>query len=159
MEAVSWVFVIALFVIAYVGLIYPIIPSVLFVFLGFVVYGLFNGFSEMTWTFWVIELLFLILLFGADFFSNAFGIKRFGGSKAGIWGSTIGLLVGPFILPIIGIILGPLIGAILGELLVTRSSFKQSVKTGIGSLIGFLTSVITKGIVTSLMIVIFVWYV
>jgi uncharacterized protein YqgC (DUF456 family) len=159
MEYVAWTLIIVSFIIGFIGLVYPIIPSVVFILGGFLLYGLFFSFADLPWWFWLIEILFVILLFGADMMANAFGVKKYGGSKAGLWGSTIGLLVGPFIIPIFGIIIGPFLGAIIAELLITRTSIKQAFKTGVGSVIGFLTSVLTKGIVQIVMIVIFLWFV
>lgn len=156
MEYISWTLVIFSFIIAFIGLVYPIIPSVLFIFIGFIIHGLFHGFQELPWWFWVIEVLFTILLFGADTLANAFGVKRFGGSEAGIWGSTIGLLVGPFIIPFAGILIGPFIGAVIAELIFSNNTISQALKAGFGSLVGFLTSIITKGIVQVVMIVLFV---
>lgn len=75
-EIVSWTLIIGLFIIAFVGLIYPIIPSVLFLLGGFIVYGLFNSFSELPWWFWLIEFLFVALLFVADTVSNIVGVKN-----------------------------------------------------------------------------------
>lgn len=152
---IAWIIIIALFAIAFVGLIYPIIPSVLFILAGFIVYGLFYSFSDLPWWFWVGEVLFVILLFGADTVSNIVGVKKFGGSKAAIWGSTIGLLIGPFVIPVAGILIGPFLGAILAELLVNRTDFQQAMKIGVGSLVGFLTSVVTKGIIQAVMIIVF----
>ncbi|MGD7043982.1 DUF456 domain-containing protein [Jeotgalibacillus proteolyticus] len=157
MEIMYWVLISLVFLIAFIGLIYPIIPSVIFILAGFILYGLFFSFSPFNWLFWTIQLLFVILLFGADYVSNLFGVKRFGGSSAGIWGSTIGLLIGPFVLPLIGIIAGPFIGAVAGELLVNRTSLKQAVKIGFGSLLGFVTSIVTKGAVQLFMIAYFLF--
>ncbi|MBM7607087.1 uncharacterized protein YqgC (DUF456 family) [Lysinibacillus composti] len=156
MELIAWILIIASFIIAFVGLVYPIIPSVLFILIGFIVYGLFFSFAELSWWFWTIEILFVILLFAADSVANLVGVKKFGGSKAGMWGSTIGLLVGPFIIPIAGILIGPFVGAVIGEVLVTKVELKQAIRAGVGSLIGFLTSVITKGIIQAVMIIIFI---
>ncbi|WP_431029797.1 DUF456 domain-containing protein [Lysinibacillus sp. LZ02] len=157
MDIVAWVLIIAFFAIAFIGLIYPIIPSVLFILGGFVVYGLFYSFSELPWWFWLIEILLVVLLFGADTVSNLIGVKKFGGSKAGMWGSTIGLLVGPFVIPFAGILIGPFLGAVIAELLITKSDWEQAIKTGVGSLVGFLTSVVTKGILQAIMIILFVF--
>lgn len=157
MEIVSWLLIVACFIIAFVGLIYPIIPSVVFILAGFIVYGIFYSFGNLPWWFWLIEILFVLLLFAADTVSNIIGVKKFGGSKAGMWGSTIGLLFGPFILPFAGILLGPFLGAITAELLVTKTSWQQAVKTGVGSLVGFLTSVVTKGTIQVVMIVLFIF--
>lgn len=154
-DIIAWILIIAFFVIAFIGLIYPIIPSVIFIIGGFIVYGLFYSFSDLPWWFWVIEILLVVLLFGADTVSNLVGVKKFGGSKAGMWGSTIGLLIGPFVIPFAGILLGPFLGAVLAELFVTKSSWEQSLKTGVGSLVGFLTSIVTKGIVQVGMILLF----
>ena len=156
MELIAWILIIACFIIAFVGLVYPIIPSVLFILIGFIVYGLFFSFAELSWWFWIIEILFVILLFAADSVANLVGVKKFGGSKAGMWGSTIGLLVGPFIIPIAGILIGPFVGAVIGEILVTKVELKQAIRAGVGSLIGFLTSVITKAIIQAVMIIIFI---
>ena len=154
-DIIAWTLIIVFFVISFIGLIYPIIPSVLFIIGGFIVYGLFYSFSELPWWFWVIEILLVVLLFGADTVSNLVGVKKFGGSKAGMWGSTIGLLIGPFVIPFAGILIGPFLGAVLAELFVTKSSWEQSLKTGVGSLVGFLTSIVTKGIVQIGMILLF----
>ncbi|TFE01169.1 DUF456 domain-containing protein [Jeotgalibacillus salarius] len=159
MEVLFWTLIVLSFAVAFIGLIYPIIPSVLFILLGFILYGLFFTFSDFTWFFWTIQILFIILLFGADYAANLFGVKKFGGSKAGIWGSTIGLLIGPFVIPLLGILIGPLAGAVIGELVVNRTPFKQALKIGVGSLIGFITSVITKGTIQAVMVIIFFIYV
>ena len=155
MEIIGWIFIIACFIIGFIGLVYPIIPSVVFIIGGFLLYGLFFSFAELPWWFWLIEVLFVFLLFGADMMANAFGVKKYGGGKAGIVGSTIGLFIGPFVIPFSGIIIGPFLGALLAEFVITRTSIKQAVKTGFGSVIGFLISIVTKGIVQILMLVIF----
>lgn len=157
MEIVGWIAAIVMFIVAFIGLIYPIIPSVVFIVGGFLMYGLIASFEEMSWLFWVIQALFVILLFGADTLANVVGVKKFGGSKAGMWGSTIGLLIGPFVIPVAGILIGPFLGAFLAELLVTRTGVKQSLKTGIGSIVGFFTSIAAKGAVMVLMIGVFVF--
>lgn len=158
-DIIGWILIILCFIVAFVGTFYPIIPSVVFMLLGYVVYGLFFSFSELTWIFWVIQILFVALLFSADMAANAFGVKKFGGTKAGVWGSTIGLLFGPFIIPVAGILIGPFIGAVIAELIVTRLGFKQAIKSGLGSLIGFLTSSVVKIIILVIMLIVFVVYV
>ncbi|WP_071395766.1 DUF456 domain-containing protein [Bacillus tuaregi] len=157
MDYVYWGLIILLFIVAFVGLVYPVIPSVLFIFAGFILYGFLFSFSAFNWIFWLIQGLFVLLLFGADYISNIIGVKKFGGSKAGVWGSTIGLLVGPFIIPFLGIILGPFIGAVIAELIVHKVELKEAVKIGFGSVVGFISSVVTKGAVQLVMILYFIW--
>ena len=143
MQIIYWSMIILMFVVAFIGLIYPIIPSVLFIVIGFLLYGLFFTFTELTWIFWIIQGLFIALLFGADYLANLLGVKKFGGSKAAIWGSTIGLLVGPFIIPFFGIIIGPFIGAVVAELLFHKKTFKDALHAGFGSLIGFISGAVS----------------
>lgn len=152
MELLYWVIIILLFVIAYFGLVYPIIPSVLFIFAGFLLYGILFSFAPFSWLFWLVQSLFTVLLFGADYIANMIGVKKYGGSKAGVWGSTIGLLVGPFVIPVIGILIGPFIGAVVAEILVEKKEIKDAVKIGLGSVVGFISSVFTKGIIQTIMI-------
>lgn len=158
-ETIGWILIVLCFIVAFVGTFYPIIPSVVFMLLGYVLYGLFFSFKELTLLFWVIQILFVILLFSADMAANAFGVKKFGGTKAGMWGSTIGLLFGPFVIPVAGILIGPFIGAVIAELFVTRHGLKQAIKSGVGSLIGFLTSSVVKVIVLVIMLIVFVFFV
>ncbi|PFO03701.1 hypothetical protein COJ85_13715 [Bacillus sp. AFS076308] len=152
MEVVYWIIISILFVVAFVGLVYPIIPSVLFLLAGFLLYGVFFSFEPFSWLFWLIQGLFVVLLFAADYVANLIGIKKYGGSKAGVWGSTIGIIAGPFVIPIFGILIGPFIGAIAAELIVNKRSLSESVKVGVGSVIGFISSVITKTIIQVIMV-------
>lgn len=155
MDLLYWVIIVAMFIISFIGLIYPIIPSVVFILGGFILYGLFFSFDEFSWVYWSVQILFVVLLFSADYLANMLGVKKYGGSKAGIWGSTIGLLVGPFVIPVFGILIGPFLGAVIAELLIHRKGFSEALKIGVGSVIGFISSVITKSIVQAVMIVYF----
>ena len=159
MNILFWGLIILSFIIAFIGLIYPIIPAVLFIYVGFILYGVFYDFDSMTLSFWLIQFLITILLFVADYASNLFGVKKYGGSKAAIWGSTIGLLIGPFVIPFAGIILGPFIGAVVAELFIHRKPFKESVQVGVGSLLGFLGGAVMKGVLQAIMIIVFLVYV
>jgi len=155
MDVVYWVIIAALFVVAYIGLIYPIIPSVVFIIGGFLLYGLFFTFQDFSVLFWIIQGMFVILLFVADYLTNLFSVRKYGGSKAGVWGSTIGLIAGPFLIPVAGILIGPFLGAVIAELLVNKSDWKAALKAGVGSLVGFLGSVAAKGLIQTVMIVYF----
>ena len=147
--------VIILWIGAFASLIYPILPGSVLLFGSFLIYGWLVTFEAFNWLFWVIQGCFFLLLFIVDYAANALGIKKFGGTKASIWGSTIGLLAGPFIIPFAGIILGPFIGAVLGEMLVSKTTFRQAVKIGLGSVAGFIGSVFVKGIIMAAMITYF----
>ncbi|MBO6532867.1 MAG: DUF456 domain-containing protein, partial [Muricauda sp.] len=70
---------------------------------------------------WVLGVTFVIAIAITvlDYVIPAMGTKKFGGSKAGMWGTIVGLLVA-LVVPIfgpLGIIIWPFIGALVGELL------------------------------------------
>lgn len=155
MEYIYWIIIGLLFLGAFAGLIFPIIPGVLLLMGGFILYGIFFSFDHFNWIFWLIQGLFVILLFGADYIANIIGVKKYGGSKAGMWGSTIGLLVGPFVIPFLGILIGPFLGAALAELLFNKKNLNDAIKIGFGSVVGFVSSVATKGIIQTIMLIYF----
>jgi uncharacterized protein len=63
MEIVYWSIISILFIIGFVGLVYPIIPSVLFLLAGYILYGVFFSFEHFSLFFWLIKafLLFFCL--------------------------------------------------------------------------------------------------
>lgn len=155
LEITAWVIVVVLFVVGMAGAVYPILPGALAIYAAFFVYGFMVTFEPFGWVFWTLQTLIVAMLFIADYAVNAWGVKRFGGSKASVWGSTIGVIIGPFVIPAFGIVIGPFAGAVIGELL-AGSNLEKSVKVGWGSLVGLFTSVVVKVVLQAAMIVMFV---
>jgi len=92
-------------------------------------------------TIWSLSILTVIITV-LDYVIPALGLKKYGGSKAGIWASMIGLILGMGFGPI-GIFIGAFIGAFIGEILVGKSS-SQATKAAWGTFIGFLMGVVLK---------------
>jgi len=101
-----------------IGSMLPILPGPLTSWIGLLIFHL-TDVVPMNWTFLGITLVIAILIWLLDYIIPALGTKKFGGSKAGMVGTTIGLLVAIFfpILGVFGIIVWPFIGAYVGELL------------------------------------------
>ncbi|MFS0840112.1 DUF456 domain-containing protein [Paenibacillus sp. 1P03SA] len=157
MAILGWILIILLFAVGMLGAVFPILPGALAIFGAFFVYGFFFSFEPFGFWFWLIQSAVVIAITIADYLVSAFGVKKFGGSKASVWGSTIGLLVGPFVIPAFGLILGPFIGAVLGEL-IHGSNLKHSAQVGVGSVLGFFSSVVVKVVLQLLMIILFfIW--
>jgi uncharacterized protein YqgC (DUF456 family) len=159
MDILYWTLVSILFLLSFVSLIYPILPGVLFLIGGFVLYGLIYDFSELSLWFWIVEALLVALLFVVDYLSNLYGVTKRGGSRAAVWGSTIGLIIGPFVIPVVGILIVPFLGAILAELIIHRKPLAEATKIGIGTLLGFLGGMIVKAALQIAMISLFIWIV
>lgn len=98
------------------------------------------------WTFLWSTLAVALLVTLLDYIIPPLGTKKFGGTKYGIWGSTIGLIIGLFFGPI-GIIAGPFLGAYAGEILHNSKDTSKAFKAALGSFIGFLFSTALKLVV------------
>ncbi|RXZ84260.1 DUF456 domain-containing protein [Paenibacillaceae bacterium] len=155
MEIAGWILVIALFVVGMAGAIVPILPGVLAIYAAFFVYGLFITFEPFGFWFWTIQTLILVALFIADYAVSAWGVKRFGGTRASVIGSTIGIIIGPFAIPVYGLVLGPFLGAMIGEL-IAGAKLDRSLRVGFGSVVGMFSSVVVKIILQLIMIVLFI---
>ncbi len=145
-------FGIVLILLGVAGAIIPILPGPPLSYIGIILLHLTTKY-QFTSKFLIIWAVLTIGVYILDYFIPIWGTKKFGGSKRGVWGSIIGLIVGIFFFPPIGIIIGPFIGAVLGELSVGKNS-KDALKSGLGSFIGFLTGTLLKLIVSGMM----AWY-
>jgi len=158
LEIIGWILVVVLFVVGMAGTIYPILPGAVAIYAAYFVYGLCISFEPFGIWFWSIQTVIVIVLFIADYVVSAWGVKKYGGSRASIIGSTIGIIIGPFVIPIAGLLLGPLLGAMIGEMM-TGSDMNRAIKVGFGSLVGLFTSTLVKIVLQLAMIVIFIIWV
>ena len=93
-----------------------------------------------------------------DYWIPAAGTRKFGGSRAGMIGTTIGLLVS-IVFPVLGlagIVIWPFVGAVVGEL-INKTSHKQALKAAFGSFVGFLTGTFLKFVVSMVLLGIFLF--
>lgn len=125
-----------------VGAILPILPGPALSFLGLLSLY-FATYEPFTDKFLFIWLLITIAVTIIDQVVPVIGTKRMGGSKYGVWGSIIGLIIGIFFFPPLGIIIGPFLGAVGGELVYGKHT-SVALKSGLGSLIGFLGGTFMK---------------
>jgi hypothetical protein len=106
---------------------------------------------DFSWKILLVWGIVTIVVTVLDYVVPAWGTKKFGGTRYGVWGSTIGVFVGLFFGPW-GVIIGPLAGAILGELFGGKE-VHDALKAGWGSFVGLLFGTILKLICCGLMAV------
>ena len=123
-------------IVGILGAVLPILPGTIISFVGmFCAY--FTSDSAITsgqmWLWGVISAIIILL----DYILPGYFSKVFGGTKAGITGATIGVIVGLF-LGHIGIIAGPFIGAVAGEMMSQQKQpLEKALVVGFGSLLSF----------------------
>lgn len=121
--------------------------------------------EEANWIFLLATGILAVLITVLDYIVPIYGTKKLGGTKYGIWGSTIGLVVGMFVLPLLGIVIGPFgligiiagpfVGAYIGEIIAKNN--EKALKAAWGSFLGFLASTFLKvayGIFVLVMVII-----
>jgi len=136
-------------IIGLLGCILPVIPGPPLSFIGLLFLHI-TTFRDFISNFLLLMGTVAVVVTIIDYIVPIWGTKKFGGSKAGVWGATLGLVVGIFFFPPIGIIIGPLAGAIIAE--VTRGKeFSKSFRAGLGSLFGFLLGTGIKLVASGMM--------
>jgi len=141
-----------------VGTVLPVIPGILLIYAGYLLYGFATGWQAYGLTAivgWSVVTGLVLLL---DFYAGAIGAKRYGASQYGTWGSLIGGLIGTLVAGFPGLIMGPFVGAAAGELLRGRSH-REALRSGWGTLLGFVVGSVVKIALGVVMIGTFIWWV
>jgi uncharacterized protein len=136
-----------LMIIGIMGSFLPVLPGPPISWVGLLLLYLTKA-VPMSYTVLGITLVIAVVVGILDYIIPAKGTKHFGGSKYGIWGTNIGLVVG-ILAPIpFGFIIGPFVGAFVGELLHDSKDSQKAFKAATGSFIGFLASTFMKFVVS-----------
>ena len=136
-----------------IGSFLPVLPGPPTTWVGFLMLY-FTSSVNVSLSFLFLTLILALLVFSIDSILSVFGVKKMGGGKVGIIGSSIGLIIGLIFLGPFGILLGPFVGAFLGELLFNRNNTESSFKIASGALLGFLSGVFLKFLVS----IVFAYY-
>jgi uncharacterized protein YqgC (DUF456 family) len=108
--------------------------------------------------------IIVIIVSVLDYVVPIWGTKKFGGTRAGVRGSTVGLIVGVILLPLLGITLGPfgligiLGGPFLGAWIAERAAGQKSdraLRAAFGSFMGFLAGTVMKLVVSAIITIYF----
>ena len=129
-------------IVGLIGSFTPIIPAPLTCWVSFLILKL-SGVIYISNFFIIFTFIISISIFLIDFLLPSIGAKKFGGSKKGIFGCTIGLILGFVFLGIIGSLFGSIIGAFIGES-INKSDLKSRLNASIGAFIAFITGVFLK---------------
>ena len=143
--AVAW-FAVALLVmfVGSVGVVVPFLPGLPLVLAGVYLYALVTGLGAGIG---LGHLVLYTLVGGAavllGMLANLLGVRAAGGSRAGVLGAALGLLVGLLLAGPVGLLIGPFAGAVVCELLAGRAA-GRALRSGLGAAVGLLVGRLTE---------------
>ena len=128
-------------IIGVLGSLLPILPGPPISYAGVLLLH-FTRYAQYSTRFLILFAILTAVVAVLDYVIPIWGTKKFGGSKYGTWGATIGVVVGIFMGPV-GMVVGPFIGAVVGEMIYGKKS-NEAFRAGLGSFIGFITGTLMK---------------
>jgi len=128
-------------IIGLLGSLLPILPGPPISYAGVLLLH-FTQYAQYSTRFLILFAVLTAVVAVLDYVIPIWGTRKFGGSKYGTWGATIGVVVGIFMGPV-GMIVGPFIGAVVGEMIYGKKS-NEAFRAGLGSFIGFITGTLMK---------------
>lgn len=142
MNTVLVVLAILLVVVGVVGSVVPGLAGPPFSWAGLLLLHLTAG-VDFTTLFLLATAAVAVVITVMDYIIPSYFTKRHGGSKAGVRGCNIGLVISIVGLPfgpqgLLGVIFWPFAGALVGEL-IGGKDFRESLKAAWGAFLGFLT--------------------
>ncbi|WP_010662292.1 DUF456 domain-containing protein [Marinilabilia salmonicolor] len=151
MDIILIIIGISLLLAGFVGCVLPVLPGPPLSFLALLMLQI-TRWGDFSSSFLWFSALAAIVVTILDYVVPVWGTTRFGGTRAGIWGASIGLVVGLFFGPV-GVVLGPFAGAFVGELAGNADS-GNAFRSALGAFFGLMTGVVLKLIVSG----VFTWY-
>ncbi|HPC34641.1 MAG TPA: DUF456 domain-containing protein [Candidatus Absconditabacterales bacterium] len=154
---------IVVLILGFIGIFLPVLPGPPLAYLSLIFIQIAN--KPFSTQFLIIMAVVCIFLMIMDYAIPIIGTKKMGGTKRGVNGSTIGLVLGVVILPIMGVVIGPFgligllggpfLGAYVGEIVYQKYKKqkldnKKALKSAFGSFLGFISGVLIKIIYTIL---------
>lgn len=140
-------------VVGLVGCILPVIPGPPISYAGLVLGWAAQGWSTevLGWVTMLVLLVAVVVVTIYDTLAPVLGARRYGASKAGIWGSVIGMVVGILgFLPVgpLGMLVGAFVGAWVGELLVGKQG-AAALRAAWGVFVGTVMGIVMKLVVSA----------
>lgn len=145
-------------IIGFFGSFLPVLPGTLLSWLGLVIFK-YTSFADYGWSTLIVLGIIVLAFQAVNYVLPAYSSKKFGGSRYGVIGASIGLLVGIIFAPfgLVSIIIAPFLGAFIGEFLLNKSNTKASFKAAFGTFVGFMIST-GIGMLLSLIFLVYVMW-
>jgi len=140
----DWLFVV-LWVLGVALTLVPLVPATLVILLGAFLHELLLGFRELSLGSWLLLGALALLATLLDNLAALVGARRYGASRAGLWGAFLGGILG-LSLGAAGVLVLPFLLAWLFEYLSGRRA-EEALRAAWGTLVGLLGGVVAKVLV------------
>lgn len=165
LEALIFGFAVVFMILGLIGIVIPILPGLLLIWLTTLAYALVEGFEAID-AFTFIAITIIALLAGtADIWMSLLGAKTGGASframALGLVGGIIGFIIGSPI-PIVGNLIGGIVGYAFGVLIGQFHKYRDwnsAFKASVGGIVGWGIATVTQVIAGVVIILIFAWQV
>ena len=129
------------------GSILPALPGPPLAWLGLLLAG-FTHYVDVSTTVLIATACLAAVITVLDYVVPSLTTKHFGGTKYGVWGCNIGLVVSLFGLPIgptglLGVAFWPFVGALVGEYIMVKD-LRAVLRAACGAFVGFLCGTVIK---------------
>jgi len=147
------------------GVVLPVVPGPLLIWLGALVWSWGDGFARVGWVELGVLGVLALLAWGADLWLTTLLSRRAGVSWKAIAGAIVCGLAGGILLveiPVVGVIFGAVIGAMLGMLAIEwydKRSLRAALRATWGYLVGSLAASALEIVIALVMVGLFFWQV
>lgn len=124
-------------VIGLIGAVAPMLPGSILSLLGILLIH-WTGTYQIPMTRLVVFAVLVVLANIVDYYLPIWWTKKYGGTKAGVTGSTIGMIAWLFVFPPFGMIVWPFVWAFIGEYLEAEGTGQKALRSARWSFVGFL---------------------
>ncbi len=146
MEVVLAIIGIIMLILGLIGCFLPVLPGPPLAYVSLLLLQL-GPEKPFTMKFMLITAAIVVVVTLLDYVVPAWGTKKWGGSRYGIFGAVIGVIIGLFVFPPFGFLIFPLLGAMIGEIL-NGAKTDKAFKSAFGTLIGLILGTVLKLSVT-----------
>lgn len=166
LDALAFGVAVAFMLIGLIGMVVPILPGTLLIWLTALTYAIFDGFQAIDWISFTIITIIALVTGTADIWLTLLGAKTGGAAKRamffGLIGGVLGFILLGAVLPIVGNLFGGIIGYAIGVLLGQYQKFQDwnvALKASVGGVVGWGIATIVQAVGGLLIILIFIWQV
>jgi uncharacterized protein YqgC (DUF456 family) len=160
LEIILFIIALIVMLIGMLGVILPVLPGVPLIFAAALLFDLLSGFQFLGARPLIIMGILALITQILDWVASVYGVKRMGGTKAGMIGAFVGMIAGLLIpgIGIFGFVIGSFVGAFLFEFAANREA-RAAWRAGLGSFLGFLAGGVVKFVIGAIIIGMFIWHV